>query len=226
MMRRALDFATAHPIADAGFTAVFTRLSGQVTRADALVVQESAGITEERAARARRVALRKTVYANYLARLVRLAEKAARTKPELVGMFRRPSGKLTVKEFLVAANQLLAAAIPEKDLFLSLGVGDHFFEELSAAVTELDAETRTAHEGSAGHIGARAELKGIAKDATSEIAILGTFYRASAPDDLELLAAWKSASKVAGPFKRVQVEVPGPAPAPVPAPVPTPVPVV
>ena len=214
--RRALDFATAHPIADAGFKAVFTRLQQVVTSADTLAVQQTDGTIGESAARKQRRDLGREVRATYLVRLVRVAAKAAQTDPTLAGKFVLPSRNLPIHEFLTAAQQLLDAATPLKDTFTALGIGDQFFDELSAAIQQLSGVSESVHGGRDGHVVARAELENGAREANSEIRILETFYRRAASDDPDLLQGWKAAARV----RTVRHPAPDAPPAPMPEPKP------
>ncbi len=86
----ARDFATAHPVADASFAIVVKRLADTITQADTNAMQQTDGVTGERAARARRQGLVAPVRRGQLHRLVRIAELAAETHPELKGQFVMP----------------------------------------------------------------------------------------------------------------------------------------
>jgi hypothetical protein len=201
MARRALDFAQAHPIADASFTTVVQRLNADVTQADALGVQDVTGRTGERAARARRSTLKYNIRNLQLRRLVLIAEMAAKQNPELAGKFLMPASGMANKPFVLAGRALLAAALPHKDLLVQLGLGETYADDLSAALDQYDGSTENAHTGKADHIGAGAEVIALARQAGKDVLVLGTYYRSVYADNAELLAAWKSASNIAGPFK-------------------------
>jgi hypothetical protein len=211
MAARARDFATAHPVADASFTTVVKRLDATVTQADAIAMQERDGHTGERAAVARRKGLRQSIRKNQLRRLIRIADLAAKDHPELRGQFLMPPLQLPNKLFLLAARSLLAAAVPQKDLFVSLGLGETFVGELTQATDQLAAATEVAHSGRSEHIAARADLGTLVRECMRDVDVLGTFYRATLPSDSELLVAWESARNVAGPYRHPAVApVPGP----------------
>lgn len=207
MARRALDFASAHPVADGSFATIVKRLDAMVTRGDALGMQQSDGRIGESAAVARRRTLRDTIRSQQLSRLVGIAELAAKDHPELVRKFLMPRGDLPNKTFLLAARSLLTAAIPRKELFVSLGLGDTFIEDLTQSLDELEAATETAHTGHSDHVGARADLTAMARDCVRDVRLLDTYFRAAFPNDLELLGAWESARNVAGPFRH-QADIP------------------
>ena len=222
MARRALDFAHAHPLTDAGFGTVVKRLQDQVTRGDALVMQEGEGRTGESSAIARRLELRRTIRRQQLRRLIRIARRATKDHPELAGQFVMPGFNLPHKPFVLAARSLLTAATAQKELFTSLGLGDSFFADLAASVDQFDAATESAHAGRMDHVGASAVLTEIARECLSDIDVLDTYYASAFPNDFELQAAWESAKNVRGPF--LHREAAAPVPAPVPAPAPPPVP--
>src|ERR1017187_1720574 len=216
MAARARDFATAHPVADASFATVVKRLDTTVTEADAIAMQESAGQMGGRAAIARRRDLRQSIRSNQLRRLVRIADLAAKDHPDLKGQFLMPRSNMPNKPFLLAARSLLAAAVPQKDLFISLGLGDTLIEDLTQATDQLDAATATAHSGRSDHVAARADLMILVRGCVRDIDVLGTFYRATLPGDSDLLTAWESARNVAGPFRHQAVtSTPSSTPVPV-----------
>lgn len=202
MASRALDFASTHPVADPGFATVVQRLDAVVTRADAIALQQAEGTTGERTARARRRDLRPSIRRNQLRRLVRIAELAAETKPELAGQFKMPPAGAPNRIFIVAARAMLAAALPNKELFASLGIGATFIEELTGLLAQMESATEIAHNGRSNHIAARADLVALVRDCRSDVDVIETFYRATLPKDSDVLAAWASARNVMGPFHR------------------------
>lgn len=212
MAARARDFAIAHPVADPGFAIVVNRLDATVSEADAIAIQETDGRKNESAFRARRVDLKGSIGRTQLRRLVRIAELAAKDHPDLKGQFPMPAADMPNKSFLLAARGLLATAIPNKDLFVSLGIGDRFIEDLTQATDQLEAATATSHTGRTNHIAANADLPLLVRACIRDIDVVETFYRAAFPKDSDLLAAWLSARNVVGPFKHQAVVTPAPVP--------------
>jgi HAMP domain-containing protein len=198
---RALDFAQAHPVDADGFATVVARLAATVDQANQIMLQENSGQTGERSAIAQRVALQTTIRRTQLERLARVGELAAETHPELLGKFVLPRTGAPHKVFLVATRSLMAAALPAKDVLIPLGLGAAFFDDLTKAADALDATTGTAHEGRTDHVVANAGLSVLARACRRDIDILGTFYKAALPADSDLLAAWRSARNLAGPFR-------------------------
>lgn len=220
MARRAMDFATAHPMADASYTAVVTRLQAEVAQADMLGKLQGTGRERERAAIARRTAIRRATRSQQLRRLCRIADLAAVDHPELVGKFILPPPKGPNRSFLLKAETMLADATTEKDRFISLGLGDTFIEELTQAVADFNATTASAHAARADHVGARAELVGIVNQCAADIDVIDTFIRSKFANDLQALAAWQSAKNIPGPFTSQVATTPPPAVEPVTPPAP------
>ena len=228
MAVRAHDFATAHPIDDPSFAVVVGRLGDTIAQADAAAILEGDGTIDEHAAIARRRGYRKSIPRVQLKRLVHIAALAARTHPELKGQFPQPDSKLPLKPFILAARALLAAAIPQEQLFVSLGLGTTYIADLTKALDTMEGATGSAHNGRSDHVVAGADLLHLAQECLRDVAILDTWYLATNDEDSEILAGWKSASNVAGPFHHAAAVTPepDPVPEPVPAPEPEPEPVV
>jgi hypothetical protein len=217
MAARARDFATSHPIADGSFNTVLQRLDAAVTAGDDMVMQESLGQVGEHAAVARRLGLRMAVV-NRLRRLVAIARLAAKTEPDLAGNFVVPNAKGPGKVFVLSARGMLNSALPHKDLFVSLGVGDTFFDDLGHDIDQYEGTTLSAHDGRSGHVVAGAELVTTVRECMGDVRILGTFFVEHYPKGSEILAGWRSASNIAGPFRRAapapSPEEPPPSPSP------------
>ncbi len=196
MAVRAMDFAQAHPSTDASYQSVVTRLKERLDRADVLAVQEHDGREGERAAHTQRDGLRRTIQQEQLKHLARVAEMAAQAHPELAGLFRYPKPNAPHRTFITAAKAMLAAAEPHKDLFLSMGLGEGFLEQMNQAVTEFDHCTESAHSGQRSHVGARADLAVVADECVQLARLLDGLNRVRFRSDPELLAAWQSASTV------------------------------
>ncbi len=213
---RVRDFATAHPIADGGFTTILTRLTDATAQADAVATTGGDGMVGEHAARGRRRGLKASIRRNQLERLARIAEIAVQTHPELAGQFVLPTLNMPNKNFLLAARALLAAAIPQQELFTSLGLGDTFIADLTRATDQMEAETTTAHTDRDGHVSAGVSLKNLMRACRRDTVLMGTYYRAAYPADSEVMAGWKAASRVAAQF-RTEADLPEPVPVPAPA---------
>lgn len=200
MARRALDFALAHPQADAGYTAVVTRLQQEVVDADKVAVLQDAGKEREHAAVERRKALRQEVRSQHLLRLTRLAKRAAKEHPDLANRFTMPAVGGPHRAFLSKAQSMLADAVAQKEMLNTIGLGDAFIDELTKAVADLDVATSRAHAARNDHVGAVAQLDLLASEAAVDVSVLDTYMRRLYANDPMALAAWRSAKNLAGPF--------------------------
>lgn len=200
------------------------RLAAVVARGDTLIAAANDGKQGEQSALALRGNLKVAIRRNFLERLARIADIAADDHPELHGRFLIPSSELPNKPFVVATQSLLASAIEQKDLFTSLGLGDTFIADLTTAISGFASSTLNAHGGRSDHIATNSEFYNVVRAMRREIELLSTFYRATLPENSEVLVAWRSARNLQGPYKHPGVQpVPEPEPIAPPAPVVTPV---
>lgn len=211
MARRALNFATAHPVSDAGFTAILATLSADIDRADTLGVLQDGGGSRQRAATSHRMGVRRAMRNVQLRRLCRVASRGAADHPELDGKFVMPPSSGPNRNFLLRAQGLLEAATAQKDLLATLGVGDTLIAELARAVSDFEAATTEAHAARADHIGAGAELEVVAKRCVADVDVVDTYMKGAYGNDAQVLAAWQAARNITGPFQPKN-DVPVPAP--------------
>ena len=73
MARRAFDFATAHPVADSGFSTILSGLESDIASADSLGMLQAAGPQRQHVAVAQRSALKESIRSLQLSRLWRVA---------------------------------------------------------------------------------------------------------------------------------------------------------
>jgi hypothetical protein len=199
MAVRARSFDRANPSTDASYIGVAARLEELITRADALVVQEREGKLGERGASARRRQLRRRI-TELLRHLVRVAEVAAKERPELADQFKL-SRESPYKDFITGAKAMLAKATEERELFVKKGLGETLLEELGQLVTQFDAETDSVHSSRRAHVGARADLGTVSDEIVEQVNLLDGLNRQRFRDDAERLAAWESARNIVGPFE-------------------------
>jgi hypothetical protein len=202
MAVRALEFSQDHPSTDASYVSVVARLQDRVKRLNADIVEEIDGVASERGARAHREAVRRMTLLEQLRHLVRVARLGVREQPELAPLIVLPVATAANKVFISVAKRMLANALPLKDLLAPYGLGETLLDDIAAAIAEFEQATRTAHGGRDEHVGASAELKALARECVAIVGVLGGFNRFRFRGEPDLLAAWKSVSKVAGPFRR------------------------
>ena len=212
----ARDFATTHPIADAGFDTALKRLDDSITQADAMAMQQVSGQRDEKAARTRRRDGIPVIRNGVLRRLIRLAQVAVETHPELKGQFTTPRNNLTTKGFLIAARALVVSATEYQDALLSAGMTPTFLAEFTQALDNLEAETESSHTGHTDHVEAAADLENLARICVRDVDLIGTYYVATLAKKSDELMAWQSARKVRSNKPRVDVTPPDPEPEPEP----------
>ena len=200
MAVRVKNFNRANPSTDASYVVVAARLEELIPRADALALQERAGRLEERGATARREQLRREI-TGLLRHLVRVAEVAAKERPELADQFKLPSATGPYKDFITGAKAMLAKATEERELFVRKGLGEKLLEELGQLVTQFEAATDSVHSGRRDHVGARADLGTVTDEIVEQVNLLDGLNRHRFRDDSERLAVWESARNIVGPFQ-------------------------
>jgi hypothetical protein len=201
MAARALHFAKANPSTDASHQAVVTRLEERLASADALALQERDGKFGERDATARKTALRTSIRQELLRHLVRTVQAAAKTTATVpAGDFALPDPSIAHRAFATDAKAMLAAALPLREALLPHGLGETTLDDLGRALAEFEALTESAHLGRRQHVDGRAALNAAAAECHEIVGLLDGIMRQRFKGQPGLLAAWKSARNVVGPF--------------------------
>jgi hypothetical protein len=196
---KALAFELAHPSEDESHAGVVARLQSIIEKADNVLKLERRGSVGESAARAQRHIARRTLHAR-TRHLVRVAAVAAREQPQLMGKFIPPKYNGPNRVFVIAAKQLLDAAIAEESALLGFGLGTKFVAQLREAITVFESAGSDADEGRSAHIIAAADLALLAPECITLVRLLDGLNAARFEKEPELLATWKSARNVYGPF--------------------------
>jgi hypothetical protein len=201
MAARALEFSRANPSTDASHVGVVTRLGEQLTRADALAIQERDGRLIARNAVERRQVIRRTLEQQTLRHLMRVATAAARENPTAAGLFALPRHPGPYRTFITSARAMLTAATAHRDLLIQHGLGETTIEYLTGALAEFETATANQHAGRREHVAARAELINVANECVELVGLLDGLNRARYEDDAPLLAAWESARNLVTRYK-------------------------
>lgn len=196
MASQVLEFANAHPDTDPGFLTLVARLKELVARGDAVAEQQVAGRVAAHAAIAQREALRRIIQQEQLHQLVWVAELASKERPDLAGRFTYPAPGGPYQVFSTAAKSMLGAAIPYRELFVSLGLGATLLDDLAHNIDDSDAAIERANGGRRDHVGACADLAVVADDCVKLSRILGGLIRARFRHQPKMLVAWESAANV------------------------------
>jgi hypothetical protein len=207
MAGKALAFERAHPSTDASHQAVVARLEEVVTRVDAVFTQERLGTVGARAAAARRKTVRRTLRMR-IRHLARVGAIAAAEDPLLTGKFIPPSYSGPNRIFLGTAKALLLEATTHQEALLASGLGESFLADFTAAITAFEAAAEEIATGRREHVAARVDFDELGKECIAMVQILDGLNAARFAKEPELLAAWKSARNVFGPFTRSRDDEP------------------
>ncbi|HEY4101767.1 MAG TPA: hypothetical protein VGM20_12915 [Gemmatimonadales bacterium] len=221
-MGTTLQFAADHPVDQPSIKTLLTRLQALYDASTALVTQQYDGLTTERAGKTIRRNARRAIRTELVKHLKRLVTLASRDHPELAAAFVPPQWSESNTAFIAAAKGILAAAVAQKDLLTATGIGETFFDDLSAQITTFASAEASAETGHSRHVGARSALRQAAQEGVFTIRALDGLFRKEFKDDAEVLARWDSASHVRQVNRGADGETVDPTPAPVPGPVPLP----
>jgi hypothetical protein len=199
MATRVLNFSRAHPDQSPGYVAALSRLEAALARAEQLAIQQRDGISEVRAATRQKEELRRSIRRTQLLHLSRVAEAAGQERPELEQKFVLAPEATPYLAFRAAARGIAAEAQNEKDLLLKHGLLETALQSLTQALEQFDRAVERGTSGRQAHVGARAELKAIADEASQVVRLMDGSNRFRFAKDPESLAAWESASNTFGP---------------------------
>lgn len=214
MGKSALEFSRSHPDTSAGYTAALARLEDRLTRADQIASQQMDGLRDVRAASERKVELRRVLKNAHLAHVAQVGKVAAREAPDLAQKFVFRPGTTTFLAFRTAARGMAAEAQTHKEVLVKHGLAETVLDNLMQALDQFDAAVEQGLEGRQAHVGASAELRSVADEIVQIVRVMDGLNRYRFINDAELLAAWESASNVAGPPKPGAAVKPAPSETP------------
>jgi hypothetical protein len=209
MAVRVRDFLRAHKTDAVGEGLGLAKLEDLIQRAELLGAQQRAGIAVTRASAEQRRRLRDTLQHTLLLYLRAVGEVAAQQDVQLADQFRLPPPNASNQALLEAARGMLGKATDHKDVLISGGMSPALVDALADAVTQFEQTLEASREGRRGHVGASADLGAVAAEITAQIKVLDGLVRFRFGDDAELMAAWRSARNVLGPFKTKNEPEPG-----------------
>ena len=126
MAARVRQFCRAHPSDDPSYATAFGRFEDRLTRADAIVARQYNGRVSAKAARARRMELRRSVQFHLLRYLISVGGIAGRSNAELAERFRLPDGRANNRAFLTAVRAMVTLAEAHKDALVAEGMSPGF----------------------------------------------------------------------------------------------------
>jgi hypothetical protein len=212
MARRALDYATAHPIDDDGFKIALQRLAAAVTQATALGLQETGGLSGQHSAVAQRQAARNRIRRDYLIRVVRIGQQAADSNTALLGVFNLPPISEPNKHFLLDARTLHSLAAEHEATLVPLGLGSTFVADLGTALDQFEAMGTAIDTGRGEHVGAVRSFQKSLLTCRSIVSVIDTWYHSAYDEGDATMEGWLNARSIEGPFTRSKENTP---PAPV-----------
>jgi hypothetical protein len=159
------------------------------------------GVKTVRAASQRKEELRKVLRTTHLAHLAQVGRAASRELPDLGQKFVFAPGTSTYLAFRTAARGMAAEAESHRELLVKHGLGEEVLANLGQALDQFDAAVEQGLEGRQTHVGATAELRALADEVVQVVRVMDGLIRYRFMNDGEALAAWESASNVAGPFR-------------------------
>jgi len=196
MVRRARDFARAHPIDSAGYTAALKRIEEGLARADEVADRQRDGQVQVRGATVRKGELIQQMRNGHLSHLVHVARAASQEVPELAEKFGFKPSTRTHQAFRTAARGMAAAAQANKEVLVKYGLVESVLESLVQVLDQFDAAIDRGTEGRRAHVGASAELRDVAEELVRIVHGMDGVNRLRFATDADLLAEWESASNI------------------------------
>ncbi len=201
MGQSALQFSRSHPDTSAGYLAALAWLADRLARADQVAAQQMDGLSDVRGAAERKSELRRVLKNAHLAHVAQVGKVAAREVPEFAQKLVFRPGTQTHLAFRTAARAMAAEAQTHKEVLIKHGLSETVLDNLVQALDQFDAAVEQGLEGRRAHVGASAELRSLANEIVQVVRVMDGLNRYRFNSDAELLAAWESASNVAGPPK-------------------------
>ena len=207
MAQRVREFCRAHPSDDPGYATGIASLEGNLGRAEAIAAREQHGITRSKVARSRRREIRNAIHSQILYYLMKVVDRAVGERPDLVEAIQLPSHSLSYREYAVAVRGILAAAAPEKELLIRLGMSPGLLDQLERMVEDLEAASEIARTSRRDHMGARIDFDVVCDELFKDVRLLGGIYQWKFGSDPQLMAEWEVVRHVPGlPRPKLTVE--------------------
>ena len=211
MSVRVVTWASAHPDEEPGFAVLLAQLSALVTRMGEVITVQRNGFIDTRAARSRKVELRREIAAVPIAHLVEIGTLAARELHELGKTFRLRPTVTSQVAFQSAARAMLEEAQGHREVLVKHGLSDSVLVELERLVDQFDGAMRMSAEGRMAHTAATRELKGLTKEAGRLVRAMDARIRIRYREDRAMLEQWVSARTVLGTPRGTPEEIETPA---------------
>ncbi len=209
---RVLEFSRQHPAPSPGYSAAAARLEELLVRATQLGRQQLDGVTDVRAATARKRELRRMMKLGHLNHLISVAKVASAEDSELLQKFDYPAGANSNLSFQMAAYGMAAEAESRKELLVKHGLSEDVLSGLKVALNQFESAVDQGAAGRRLHVGASAELVTIADEVVQVVKVMDGLNHVRFSGDSALLAAWESATNVVATPKPEPRDTPSPTP--------------
>lgn len=197
--QRSLQFAQANPDDHPVITATVQALAAEMTRAAELTTQVEAGHADASASTRGKARVRAGIHQDLLL-LQPFAALASERQPDTLLKFELTPLSVNRIRFIAATHAILDRATRHQELLVSLGAPAELVPRIATALAEYEATDSVKETAAQRRIGARAELKELARQVRTTIRYLGALYRVRFQGNAEKLAAWTSASSTHGPM--------------------------
>lgn len=196
--RRVQDFLDAHPIGGNPSSAARHRvaLDEAVRRIEENAVGQYAARSEGSSDSRRGERLRQAMRAEQLKPIVRVARALAAEHPELATLTKLPPVQADTVSLLAAAGAIADAAAPHEALLVENGLPADFLAQLRAAIAELRDGMDDRGNSVRRRAGATAAIDEALDRGRRAIQLIGTMVERAAKTDPQLMAEWRSASRV------------------------------
>jgi hypothetical protein len=201
MAARVRDFLRAHQTEGVAEGTELAHMEELLKRADALALQQRAGLVASRAATEQRAAVRRALQSKLRRCLAAVGAAAARGNLQLGAQFRLPKTRASNQAFLTMARGMLEKATALKDLLVSLGMSEKLLGDLALGIAEFEKTLEATRAGRRDHVGATPDLRAVASEVIEHVRLLDGLVRYRVGDNAELMGAWASARNVLGPFR-------------------------
>jgi hypothetical protein len=208
MGARALEFSRAHPDESAGYTTALKELAELLERSERLAIEQRQGVSEVRAATARKRELRRAIRQRELVHVARAAQRAAKEVPELTQKFALAREPIPYLTFRSLARTVAAEAEQRRELLVKHGLVDRVLDSLAQSLDQFDQAVGQGAEGRRMHVGAGVELNVVGEEVVQIVRVIDGLNRFRFAGDPDLFAAWRSASNVIGPRSVAKVSTP------------------
>jgi phosphotransferase system IIA component len=198
--RRVLRFSQDHPDPSPGYATTLASLQKLLERAEELINLQRDRIGQVRGTTVQKRSLRRRIRRAHLRHLFRVAEDAAKEKPELPQKFVVPPESIPYLEFQTAAHAMLAEAQANKDLLVKYGMAETLLDGMVQDVEQFNQVMDQGTDARRGHVAASAELDLIGDEILHKVKVMDTVNRYRFGDTAEF-AEWESASNVFGPIR-------------------------